>query len=200
MPRGRLGLDALRQAEDRAVLEAIQLQRDVGLGIFTDGEYRRSSWLTDLAEAVEGFVPDRVLLEWHGPGGGTEASTARVVGAPLRQTRRLTARIGNSNGLLAPRTLAGAGQASQDGLGERRRGTLGDGRGTGAVGRLEGNTTVAALRYQDINLFSDLALHGMGPGLADGISGVCCFEKSPHGFLLFSGYRAVRGAEPIWCV
>jgi len=33
-----------------------------------------------------------------------------------------------------------------------------------------GNTTVAALRYQDVNLFSDLALHGMGPGLADGIS------------------------------
>jgi CxxC motif-containing protein (DUF1111 family) len=33
-----------------------------------------------------------------------------------------------------------------------------------------GNTTVAALRYQDVNLFSDLALHGMGPGLADDIS------------------------------
>jgi hypothetical protein len=66
---GRLGLDALRQAEDSAVLEAIQLQRDVGLEIFTDGEYRRGSWLTDLADAVEGFVPDRVFLEWHGPGG-----------------------------------------------------------------------------------------------------------------------------------
>src|SRR4029450_6291418 len=88
---GRLELDALRQAEDRAVLEAIQLQRDVGLGIFTDGEYRRGSWLTDLADAVAGFVPDHVVLEWHGPGGGHEASTARVVGARLRQTRRLTA-------------------------------------------------------------------------------------------------------------
>ena len=88
---GQLGLEALRQAEDHAVLEAIQLQRDVGLGIFTDGEYRRGSWLTDLADAVDGFVPDRVLLEWHGPGGGTEASTARVVGGPLHQKQRLTA-------------------------------------------------------------------------------------------------------------
>src|SRR5215475_4121618 len=88
---GRLELDALRQTEDRAVLEAIRLQRDVGLEIFTDGEYRRGSWLTDLADAVEGFVPDHVFLEWHGPDGGTEASTARVVGARLRQTRRLTA-------------------------------------------------------------------------------------------------------------
>jgi len=38
------------------------------------------------------------------------------------------------------------------------------------MGRLEGNTTVAALRYQDVHLFSDLALHGMGPGRADGLS------------------------------
>lgn len=32
-----------------------------------------------------------------------------------------------------------------------------------------GNTTVAALRNQNVNLFSDLALHAMGPGLADDI-------------------------------
>jgi methionine synthase II (cobalamin-independent) len=55
---GQLGLEALRQAEDSAVLEALELQRDAGLEIFTDGEYRCGSWLTDLADAVEGFVPD----------------------------------------------------------------------------------------------------------------------------------------------
>jgi CxxC motif-containing protein (DUF1111 family) len=33
-----------------------------------------------------------------------------------------------------------------------------------------GNSTVAALRYQPVNLYSDLMLHDMGPGLADGIS------------------------------
>jgi CxxC motif-containing protein (DUF1111 family) len=33
-----------------------------------------------------------------------------------------------------------------------------------------GNTTVAALRNQNVNLFSDVALHNMGPGLADDIS------------------------------
>jgi len=32
-----------------------------------------------------------------------------------------------------------------------------------------GNSTVAALRNQNANLYSDLALHGMGPGLADDI-------------------------------
>lgn len=33
-----------------------------------------------------------------------------------------------------------------------------------------GNASVAALRNKAVNLFSDLAVHGMGPGLADGVS------------------------------
>ncbi len=33
-----------------------------------------------------------------------------------------------------------------------------------------GKMAVAALRNKDVNLYSDLALHGMGPGLADDVS------------------------------
>ncbi|HEY2627999.1 MAG TPA: di-heme oxidoredictase family protein [Usitatibacter sp.] len=33
-----------------------------------------------------------------------------------------------------------------------------------------GNTAVAALRFQNVNLYSDLLVHDMGPGLADGVS------------------------------
>src|SRR5262249_20307622 len=75
---GRLGLDGLREVEARAILGALELQREVGIGIYTDGEFRRGSWLTDMADAVEGFVPDRVMLDWHGPGAATEGSTAQV--------------------------------------------------------------------------------------------------------------------------
>jgi 5-methyltetrahydropteroyltriglutamate--homocysteine methyltransferase len=44
-----------------------------------------------MAEAVDGFVADRVLLDWHGPGGGPEHSTAQAVGARLHKQRMLTA-------------------------------------------------------------------------------------------------------------
>ena len=81
----------LRDAEDRAIRDVLKRQRDIGLDILSDGELRRASWLTDMAEAVEGFVPDRVLLDWKGPGGGAEASTANVVGAKLHKHRKLTA-------------------------------------------------------------------------------------------------------------
>jgi 5-methyltetrahydropteroyltriglutamate--homocysteine methyltransferase len=88
---GRLSADALRQIEDRAILAALELQRQVGLDVFTDGELRRGSFLSDVADAVEGFVPDKITMDWHGPGGGEEASAAQVVGGRLRARRRLTA-------------------------------------------------------------------------------------------------------------
>ena len=86
----RISLDELRLAEDRAVLQVLEKQRELGLDIVTDGELRRGSWLTDMADAVEGFVPERVALEWKGPGGGVEGSTAHAVGAKLRKIRKMT--------------------------------------------------------------------------------------------------------------
>ena len=77
---GRIKLDQLRVAEDRAILQVLEKQRELGLDVVTDGEMRRGSWLTDMADAVEGFVPERVALEWKGPGGGVEGSTAHAVG------------------------------------------------------------------------------------------------------------------------
>jgi 5-methyltetrahydropteroyltriglutamate--homocysteine methyltransferase len=89
--QGQLPLEELRKIEDRAILEALELQRQVGLDVFTDGEFRRGGWMTDVAEAVEGFVPERVGIRWRGPGGRVEGSLAHVAGARLRRVRRLTA-------------------------------------------------------------------------------------------------------------
>ena len=88
---GQLKPEDLRAAEDRAILSVFEGQRSAGMPVFTDGELRRGSWLTDMAEAVEGFVTDKVILDWKGPGGGFEASTAQAVGARLKKVRKLTA-------------------------------------------------------------------------------------------------------------
>lgn len=88
---GKLKLEELRAAEDRAILSVFDGQKRAGMQVFTDGELRRGSWLTDMADAVEGFVADKVILDWKGPGGGFEASSAQAVGAKLKKTRKLTA-------------------------------------------------------------------------------------------------------------
>jgi len=87
---GELSLEQLRAAEDRAILQVLEKQRQLGLDVVTDGELRRGSWLTDMADAVDGFVSERVPLEWKGPGGGVEGSTAHAAGAKLRKKRKMT--------------------------------------------------------------------------------------------------------------
>ena len=87
---GKIGQEELISVEDRAVLDVLEGQRNVGMEIYSDGELRRGSWLTDMADAVTGFVPDKVILEWKGPGGGAEGSSAQVVGAKLGKARKLT--------------------------------------------------------------------------------------------------------------
>jgi 5-methyltetrahydropteroyltriglutamate--homocysteine methyltransferase len=87
---GSLPLEKLRAAEDRAILEVLEKQRQLGLDVVTDGEMRRGSWLTDMADAVDGFVSERVPLEWKGPGAGVEGSTAFAAGAKLRKIRKMT--------------------------------------------------------------------------------------------------------------
>src|SRR5712692_2231830 len=89
---GRLSAEALRQAEDAAILTALELQRQVGVDVYTDGEYRRGMFTGDFAASVEGFTSVTVPQRWHGPEGEYDApGSATVVGARLRQTRRLTA-------------------------------------------------------------------------------------------------------------
>jgi 5-methyltetrahydropteroyltriglutamate--homocysteine methyltransferase len=88
---GRLDLPSLRAKEDEAIRAAVSRQREIGLDVLVDGEMRRYSWLTGMADSVDGFMPDSVMLEWHGPGGGPERTTAKIVGATLRRRQMLTA-------------------------------------------------------------------------------------------------------------
>ena len=87
---GRLDPAALRAREDEAIRAAVARQRDIGLDILADGEMRRYSWLTGMADAVDGFLTDSVMLEWHGPGGGREQTTAKIVGGRLHKREKLT--------------------------------------------------------------------------------------------------------------
>jgi 5-methyltetrahydropteroyltriglutamate--homocysteine methyltransferase len=86
---GRISDEALHAVEDRAILDALARQCETGIDVLTDGEFRRGAFLTDIHDAVEGFVTERVVLEWRGPGGGAEGSVAPVVGGRLRPRRLL---------------------------------------------------------------------------------------------------------------
>src|SRR5579862_2190500 len=81
---GKVDAAYLRYEEDRGILKATAWQRQIGVDVITDGEYRRGAWMTDMAEAVEGYVKQSAIMHWKGPGGGDEHSASQVVGDKVR--------------------------------------------------------------------------------------------------------------------
>ena len=104
--QGSLPLEALREVEDREILRLLDMQKQVGIDVVSDGELRRGGWASDFQEAVAGYVPGEppVTMSWHaGPASGGGAATAvspqqagvgmvsHVIGEKLRQRQPLTA-------------------------------------------------------------------------------------------------------------
>ena len=90
---GSIDLGELRRAEDAAILQVLDMQAQAGIDVVTDGEYRREAFMSELAEAVEGFAPpeESAPMRWFGPGEGSTPTKIRVVDGYLRPRRRLTA-------------------------------------------------------------------------------------------------------------
>jgi 5-methyltetrahydropteroyltriglutamate--homocysteine methyltransferase len=96
----------VREIEDQAILGALDLQKQVGIEVFSDGEYRRASWAADFADAMDGYVAadPPIPFVWRLADGSERAPEetmrdirtvagqgSRVIGERLRQRRRLTA-------------------------------------------------------------------------------------------------------------
>jgi methionine synthase II (cobalamin-independent) len=92
--KGEIGQAQLAQIEDEEILAALRRQREIGIDLLTDGEFRRTGFQNDMIEAVEGFVDTgqpAVVRLWQGPGGEPqEQGTRQVVGGKLKPVRRLT--------------------------------------------------------------------------------------------------------------
>jgi 5-methyltetrahydropteroyltriglutamate--homocysteine methyltransferase len=65
---GRLSEAELREVEDEAILQAIALQQEAGLRVFTDGEARRESWRAGLMESLNGVTPLGRTMKWYRDG------------------------------------------------------------------------------------------------------------------------------------
>jgi 5-methyltetrahydropteroyltriglutamate--homocysteine methyltransferase len=93
--QGRLPLEELRRLEDMAILEVLELQKLVGVDVFSDGEFRRGSWSGDFADTVEGYVQGAPAVTVFNTSAGNAprqrpGGQGRVIGDTLRPKRRMT--------------------------------------------------------------------------------------------------------------
>ncbi len=104
---GKISEEQLREVEDASVLKALEMERQSGISVFTDGEYRRTGWSNPAAGAISGLVPvegspiRRIFDVWRGPTPDEpvandvntmlQRARAMVAGEKLQKTRRFVA-------------------------------------------------------------------------------------------------------------
>jgi 5-methyltetrahydropteroyltriglutamate--homocysteine methyltransferase len=74
---------ALREAEDGAIRDAVQRQRDCGLDVVTDGEFRRWMFMNSFYDAVSGVRTGKAVTFRNDRGDDVELAVHEIV-APLR--------------------------------------------------------------------------------------------------------------------
>ncbi len=102
--RGEVTDQELAAIEDEAIVHALKLQKDAGVDVFTDGEFRRLSWLSNLHDTADGLArkdePGYPPF-WRGPGEDIANAEmpvkAVVVVGKVRARRRL---CGEESGFL----------------------------------------------------------------------------------------------------
>ena len=87
---GRLELEDLRRLEDECILRALAMQRQTGISVLSDGEYRRSSWL----EAWDRVLRPFEVADVAGAGAKANVGRWRGAGAALvdREARAMAPR------------------------------------------------------------------------------------------------------------
>ncbi len=94
--KGQVPLAELRQLEDRAILDVLALQREVGIDVYSDGEFRRGGWASDFSEAVDGYVPGQPAVtvfntaRGNNPSMPSPAAARGIIGDKLRPRHRMT--------------------------------------------------------------------------------------------------------------
>jgi 5-methyltetrahydropteroyltriglutamate--homocysteine methyltransferase len=85
----------LREIEDANIRRVLARQQELGFAICTDGEFRRSNFMSDFTDSVEGFALDEDAIghSWKAgsSSGAAPSHIPGIVAGKLRQTRRLTA-------------------------------------------------------------------------------------------------------------
>ena len=85
--------ERVRAIEDRSILRVLAKQQELGFEIFTDGEFRRSNFMGDFTDAVEGFdFGDGLPRAWKGekPAAAPKGGVRGIVAKKIRAVRPLT--------------------------------------------------------------------------------------------------------------
>jgi 5-methyltetrahydropteroyltriglutamate--homocysteine methyltransferase len=89
---GQLSEQALKEIEDAEIRRAVNLQKNVGLKVCTDGDFRRRHWFMDFIERIDGIrFGEPMPVRFKSADGSVEFSPPRMeLHGRLKRTQSLT--------------------------------------------------------------------------------------------------------------
>jgi 5-methyltetrahydropteroyltriglutamate--homocysteine methyltransferase len=87
LAKGEIDETAFAAVVDRAIAETVAMQDEVGLGVVTDGEFRRRSWFDGFVEAVDGLVHKPTKFEFVEDGEARVPVPVPYAEGPIRRSK-----------------------------------------------------------------------------------------------------------------
>ena len=84
---GRIAAAEFDAVLDHSIRAAIRMQEDAGLGVVTDGEFRRRSWFAGFVDAVDGLEHRDTAFQFVANGAAQLSVPVPHTAGPIRRTR-----------------------------------------------------------------------------------------------------------------
>jgi 5-methyltetrahydropteroyltriglutamate--homocysteine methyltransferase len=84
---GKIDERELRRIEDRCIDDVVRLQEDAGLGVVTDGEYRRGAFFSHFVKSVRGMAVRKTAYTFHNDAGDMADTYAPYCEGKLSRVR-----------------------------------------------------------------------------------------------------------------
>lgn len=117
--KGSISEGELKKVEDEAIVDLIQKQKEVGLQVITDGEFRRSWWHLDFMWGLNGVEKESITQGYNFAHKETRAETARLTGKISGENHPFVAHFSfiqqyATNGVTARQTIPAPAQFLQE--------------------------------------------------------------------------------------
>ncbi|HLG90395.1 MAG TPA: 5-methyltetrahydropteroyltriglutamate--homocysteine S-methyltransferase [Alphaproteobacteria bacterium] len=87
---GEIDDAGFRRIQDESIRDVLRLQREAGLGVATDGEFRRGSYWSRFVELTDGLEVREALFKFRDDHGHEQSFTAPHVTGKVRRRRPIT--------------------------------------------------------------------------------------------------------------
>ena len=88
--KGEMSAGDFNKVQDKAITDVVALQESLGLGLVTDGEFRRASYWSHWVDAIDGLDITKAVFTFHDEAGNEVEFTAAKCTGKLRKSKPIS--------------------------------------------------------------------------------------------------------------